>query len=104
MRNFMRSVVAVLAAVGVLIVIVNAARAEEVKAPIAAAGKTEPAYVAPLGGALPGAHVESVLTDLRGAVAGTRRGTGWLLHYGTEDDTCARADATSGSRVMCVAW
>ena len=104
MRNVMRSVVAVLAAVGVASVIVNAARAEEVKAPIAAAGKAEAAYVVPLGQPLPVARVESALTDLRGAVAGTKRETGWLLHFGTEHDTCAGADATSGLRVMCVAW
>ena len=104
MRNFVRFVVAALAAVGVVIAAVNAARAEEVNAPIAAGGETAPAYVALAGQPLPGARVESVLTGSRGAVAGTKRGSGWLLHYGTERDSCARADATSGLRMTCVAW
>lgn len=105
MRSFnMRLVVAVLAAVLVVIVGVDAARAEKVNAPIAVADKTAPAYVAPFGGPLPAAHVESVLMDPRGSLAGTKQGTGWLLHYGTEHDSCARADATSGLRAMCVTW
>lgn len=104
MRSFMRLVVAVLAAAVAVIVTVNAARAENVNAPRTAAGKTAPAYVAPFGRSLPRARVESILMHPRGAVAGTKRGTGWLLHYGTDQDNCGRADATSGLRVMCVTW
>lgn len=104
MRSFMRSVVAVLAAVGVVIVVINAARADEANRPIAAGRETASAYVARAGRPLPGARVESLLTDPRGAVARTKPGSGWLLHYGTERDRCARADAISGLRMMCVAW
>jgi hypothetical protein len=102
MRRFGRFVVTVLAAVGVAIVVVNAARAEKVNAFIVGTGETAPAYEAVR--PLPGARVESVLTDPRGAVVRAKRGTGWLLHYGTAGDNCARADATSGLRMMCVAW
>jgi len=104
MRSFMRSAVAVLAAVGMLIVFANGARAEEATMRTAAGGETASAFVALVGRPLPGARVESVLTSPRDAVAGTKRGSGWLLHYGTERDNCARADATSGLRMMCVAW
>jgi hypothetical protein len=48
-----------------------------------------------------GRGLESVLTN---PVLGPRQGTGWLLHSGTEHDTCERPDAVSGLRVMCVAW
>jgi len=105
----MRLAVTVLATAVVVIVAVNGARAERVNGPGAAAAKTPRADktardVAPLRRKLPDARVESVLMDPRGAVAGTKQGIGWLLHYGTERDTCARADATSGLRVMCVIW
>ncbi len=80
----------------------NPARAEKVNTPVAATGKTPAVHVAPAGQPVRGAHVESVLTDPRGAVTGQKRG--WLLHYGTEHDSCARPDATSGARVMCVSW
>jgi hypothetical protein len=102
MTSLMRFVVTVVAAVGVVIVGVDAARAKEVKAPIAAGGKTGPVYTVER--PLPGAHVESVLTDPLGAVTGAKREPGWLLHHGTERDNCARADATSGLRMICVAW
>jgi len=70
---------------------------------MAAVGETQPVYSAL--GWLPGRRVESVLTSPRGAVVGTTRGTGWLLHSGTERcDTCERTDATSGLRMMCVGW
>ena len=103
MRGFMRFAVTVVAAVGMVIVVLGAARAEDVGAPLAAWGKAAvPVYAAEQ--PLPGARVESVLTDPRGAVTGKKPGTGWLLHYGTERDNCARADATSGLRMTCVAW
>src|SRR5260221_8022796 len=101
MTNFMRFAVTVVAAVGMAIVAVDAARAEEVNGPIAVWGPTAPAYAVER--PLPGAHAESVLTDLRGTVSGAKRGTGWLLHYGTERDNCASADAASGLRMICVA-
>lgn len=104
MRSFKRSVIALLAAVGLLIVVVNAARAEEAKMPKTAGGETASDYVARVGRPLPGARVESVLTDPRRAMARAKREPGWLLHYGTDRDNCARADATSGLRMMCVAW
>ena len=102
MQRFMRLVVTVLAAVGIVMVVVTAARAEEVNARTIAWSKRAPTYNV---GALPQpeARVESVLSDPRGALAGTKGGTGWLLHYGTERDSCARAGATSGLRMICVA-
>lgn len=67
---------------------------------MAAVGESQPVYSAV--GRLPGRRLESVL---RNPVAGTMRGTGWLLHSGTEQrDTCERTDATAGLRMMCVAW
>ena len=102
MRSFTRFVVTVMATVGMVIVVANGARAEEVKAPIAAGGKTAPVYAVQR--SLPGARVESILADPRSVVTGTKLGTGWLLHYGTEHDNCARADATSGLHMMCVTW
>jgi len=99
-RNFMRFAITVLAVVGVAVVIAQAGRAEEIRAPMSAVGETQPVYSSV--GRLRGRRLESVLTS---PVAGTRRGTGWLLHSGTEQrDTCERTDATSGLRVMCVAW
>jgi hypothetical protein len=99
-RNFMRFAVTVLAAVGVAVMVAQAGRAEEIRARMSAVGETQPVYSAV--GRLPGRRLESVLTS---PVAGTSRGTGWLLHSGTEQrDTCERTDATSGLRMMCVAW
>jgi hypothetical protein len=103
MKMLMRSVVAVLVTAGFLAV-VNAARAQEASMPLAAGSQSAPAYVARVGRSSPGTRVESVLTDARGAVAGTKQGSGWLLHYGAERDNCTRADATNGLRMMCVAW
>ncbi len=100
----MRSVVAVLAAVALLTLVVNAAGADDVNMPASARQKTTSAHVALVERPPSGAHVESVLTGPRGAVPRTKRGSGWLLHYGTERDNCARADATAGLRIMCVAW
>ncbi len=100
----MRSVVAVLAAVALLTLVVNAAGADDVNMPASARRKTTSAHVALVGRPPSGARVESVLTGPRGTVAPTKRGSGWLLHYGTERDNCTRADATSGLRIMCAAW
>lgn len=101
MRSLIRFVVTVMATVGMVIVIANGALAGEVKLPKVAGGKTSPVYAVER--FLPGARVESILADPRSVVTGTKQGTGWLLHYGTEHDNCARADATSGLRMMCVA-
>jgi hypothetical protein len=103
MRTLRAFLVAVLVTAGMVIVVAGAAPAEEVNANMAAWGESAPAYGL-VGRSLPGARVESVLTDPSGAVAGQKHGTGWLLHYGTGSDSCARADATSGLRMMCVAW
>jgi len=103
MRRLIRFVVTVLAAVGIVLVAANTVHAQEVNAPTAARGTAAVAYDV-VGQPLLGARVESVLTDPHGAVAGTKRGTGWLLHYGTERDTCTRPDATSRLRMMCVGW
>ena len=98
-QNFVRFAVTVLAALGAAVVVAEPGRAEEIGAPMAAVAKTQPVYSAV--GRLPGRELESVLTR---PVAGTRQGTGWLLHSGTERDTCERTDAVSGLRMMCVAW
>ncbi len=100
----MRSVVTVLGAVALLTLVVSAARADEANMSASVRRKTTSAHVALVGHPPSGARVESVLTGPRGAMARTKRGSGWLLHYGTERDNCARADATSGLRIMCVAW
>jgi hypothetical protein len=100
-RRFLRFAVAIVAAFGVVMSVSNAACAEEVKAPVAAWDKDAgPVYTAER--PLPGARVESVLTDPRGALTSKKRGTSWLLHYGTGRDNCARADASPGLRMMCV--
>jgi hypothetical protein len=99
-RTFVQFAVTALAAIGVAVAVAQAGRAEEVRAPMAAVGETQPVYSAV--GRLHGRRLESALTS---PVAGTRRGTGWLLHSGTEPhDTCERTDAISGLRMMCVAW
>ncbi|MFI5398908.1 MAG: hypothetical protein ACHQ9S_25540 [Candidatus Binatia bacterium] len=102
MRSLIRFVVTVMATVGMGIVIANGAHAGEVNLPKAAGGKTPRVYAVER--SLPGARVESILADPRSVVTGTKQGTGWLLHYGTKRDNCARADVTSGLRMMCVAW
>jgi hypothetical protein len=103
-RNFRRFAltVLVLVAVGVAVVgVAQAGRAAEIKAPVVAVGETQPVYSASAVGQLPGRRLESALTS---PVAGTR-GTGWLLHSGTEQrDLCTRTDATSGARMVCMAW
>ena len=99
-RNFMRFAVTILAAVGVAVMVAQAGHAQEIRAPMAAVGETEAVFNAV--GRLPGRRLESVLTS---PVKSTRPGTGWLLHSGTEQsDPCERTDATSGLRMMCVAW
>jgi hypothetical protein len=96
----MRFAVTILVAVGAAVVVAQAGHAQDVRAPVPAVGESQPVYSAV--GRLPGRRLESVLTS---PVAGTTRGTGWLLHSGTEQrDTCERTDATAGLRMMCVAW
>jgi hypothetical protein len=104
MERLLRCVVVVLAAMVVVAAARNAAHADKVNVPIPATGKAAAVHVAPVGLPLPAAHMESVLTDPRGATTERKRNTGWLLHYGTEHDSCARPDVTSGGRVMCVSW
>ena len=99
-RTIMRFAVTVVAAVGVAVVVAQAGRAAETSAPMAAVGDPQPVYN--VVGRLPGRRLESVLMS---PVAGTRRGTGWLVYSGTEQhDTCERTDAISGLRMACVAW
>jgi len=77
--------------------------AEDQPTPGAVRGAAQSAYTAT--GQLPGSRVESVLTDVKGAVTTATPGTGWLLHSGPrEKDTCDEIDATPGLRMMCVAW
>ncbi len=102
MARFKKFVVMALAAIEMVLVVVAAARAEDLKAPKAAGGKTQRVYAVER--TLPGARVESALTSPRSLVIGRKRGTGWLLHYSTKRDNCARPDATSGLRVMCLGW
>jgi hypothetical protein len=102
MPGFKKFVVTVAATVGMALILVTAARADGFKPPKAVRGKTPPVYTVEQ--ALPGAQVESVILDARHARTGRKRGTGWLLHYGTRRDYCARADVTSALRMMCVAW
>lgn len=102
MRSLIRFVVTVTAAVAMGIVVANGARAGEVKLPKGAESKSPVVYAVER--PVPGARVESILSDPRSVVTGTKQGSGWLLHYGTKHDNCALADATSGLRMMCVAW
>jgi hypothetical protein len=103
MPRFKKFVVTAVAAVGMALVVVSAARAEDLKPPKAAGPKIPLVYAVEQPPAV-GARVESVMMDPRRATTGTKEGTGWLLHYGTRRDNCARADATFGLRMMCVAW
>ena len=101
MRRLMRLTGTVLVAVGVAVAVARTARAEQVRAPMIVGSENQPVYSAAV--RPPGRQVDSVLTNLRGALTGTK-GTGWLVHSGTQQhDTCERADATSGLRVLCVA-
>ena len=102
MRTLIRFVVTAIVTVGMGIVVANEARARDVKLPKAAESKSSMVYAVER--PLPGARVESILTDPRSVVTDTKQGTGWLLHYGTNQDNCARAEATSGLRMMCMAW
>ena len=102
MRSLIRLVVTVVATVGIGIVIANGARAGEVKLPEAAESKSPVVYAVER--PLPGAWVESILADPGSVVTGTKQGSAWLLHYGTKRDNCARADVTSGLRMMCMTW
>ncbi len=101
MRRLMRFVVTILAAVALTLVAAHAGHAKEAAEPLVVGDEGAP--YGPVERALP-SRVESVLTDPVGATIATKRGTAWLLHYGTERDHCSRADATPGLRVVCVAW
>ena len=102
MARFKGFAVTVMVGVGMVLIAVAVARAGDLK-PVKVAGrKTPPVYTVEQ--PLPGPRMESILTDTRSAAAAMKEGTGWLVHYGTKRDNCARADATSGLRVMCVAW
>lgn len=101
MRRFMRFMLTVLVAVGVAVAAARTVSGEEFKAPVAAGSEDAAVYSTAV--RLPGRRVDSVLTNPQGALR-ARPGSGWLLHSGTPDDTCVRADATSGLRVVCLAW
>lgn len=78
-------------------------RAADQPTPGAGRGAAQSSYTTT--GRLPGARVESVLSDPQGAVLTVTPGTGWLLHAGPrEKDTCDEIDATPGLRMMCVGW
>jgi hypothetical protein len=102
MPRLKKSVITTVAAVGMVLVVVIAAHAQTSSRPKLSEGRTAPIYTVEQ--PLPGARVESVIMDPRRAMTGTKGGTGWLLHYGTKRDNCARADVTFGLRMMCVAW
>ncbi len=103
MEKLIRWLVTILAAIAVMLAVRITAGAEQVKGSMPVSAKSGAVHAAPAR-RLPAVHMESILTDLRGAMTTRKRGEGWLLHYGTENDTCARPDATSGARVMCVSW
>ena len=102
MATFKQFVFTAMAAIAMVLVVVTAVRAEDLKPAKAAAGKTRRVYAVEQ--ALPGARVDSALTSPRSLMTGKTRGTGWILHYGTKRDNCARPDATSGLRMVCVGW
>jgi len=102
MTRFKRSMVTLLLAVAVVCSAITAAGANEVAGDAQSPARENPRSYA-VGRPLRGPRVESVLTNPRAAVTSPRRGTGWLVHYGTEGDACTREDATSGLRLMCVA-
>jgi len=102
MRRLMWFAAMVLVAGELAVAVAWAAGPEELKPPMTVGGEHQAVYSAAVRG--PGRGVDSVLTNPRGAVTGTK-GTGWLLHSGTQQhDTCERVDATSGLRMVCVAW
>jgi hypothetical protein len=95
--------VAAIIAFSAFSLIAAAANASELPTPPAVHSESQSVYTTT--GQLPGTRVESVLTDLRGAVTSAPPGTGWLLHAGPRKrDTCDEVDATSGLRMMCVGW
>ncbi len=102
MPRFKTFMLAAMVAFGLVSLAVTAAHAGDAKLPKAVGGKTQPVYAVEQPVAR--ARVESVLTEPRRIVTGTNGGGGWLLHYGTKRDSCARADVTSGSRMICVSW
>jgi hypothetical protein len=102
MSRWMRLAVTLLAGVGLMVIVAPTAGAREIRVPMAVGAENQPVYGAVV--RLPGRHVDSVLTDLRGALTGTK-GTGWLLHVGTQRrDTCEGADTATGLRMVCLAW
>ncbi len=103
MRNRMRFVGRAMAVIAMLILVAMPVRGGEVKTANTAGGK-KTSHVYSIEQRRPGPRVESVLTDPHAAVTATKDGTGWLLHRGTKRDSCARPDATSGLRRMCVGW
>lgn len=103
MERLIRFVGAALAAM-VVAASSNGAGAGQFDTGAAATGKNAAVHTAPVAPSLPAAHFESILTDPRGALIGRKRETGWLLHYGTAHDSCARPDVTTGGRLMCVSW
>ncbi len=103
MQRLKRVAIAVLAAVATILIAATGAPAKDVKPSKVPRGNTSPVYAVEQ--PVSGARVESVVTDPRSALkTTTKRGPGWLLHYGTKRDGCARPDATSVLRVMCVGW
>jgi len=100
MRRLTRFAITVVSVCAV-VAAARVAGAVEGKALATIAVETEPVYSAVV--RPPGRRVESVLTNPRGAVVG-KKGTGWLLHSGTPHDTCERPDASSGLRMVCLAW
>ncbi len=105
MGRFKHLMVAVLAVVGLVIVVENVAWAQKVSVAVAAQEKSAARSTRPVGRSHSRAHVDSVLTSPRAAIVNPEQGRGWLLHYGTEHDGCARTDATIATmRAMCVSW
>ncbi len=103
MQSLNRVAITLMAAVAMILIAATQASAADVKPSKVPRGNTSPVYAVEQ--PVSAARVESVVTDPRGAVTTTtKRGPGWLLHYGTKRDGCARPDATSVLRVMCVGW
>jgi len=99
----MRIALAIVMPLCLLTLLAPAVRADDAHAARATLGGSQPVYG--VTGLLTGRRVESVLTDPRGSAGAAQPGTGWLLHAGTQQrDTCDRADATYGLRMMCVGW
>lgn len=99
----MRTALVIVMPLCLLTLMTPTARAGDAPAVRATLGESQPVYG--VAARLTGRRVESVLTGPRRAAASAQPGTGWLLHAGTQQrDTCDRADATPGLRLMCVGW